>query len=95
VKRGLTLFEAERAACTTCHAGEAMTNNQTRDIGTGGAFQVPSLRGLAHRAPFMHAGCAATLRELFSASCGGEPHALVAAWDATDLDDLLAYLESL
>jgi len=35
-----------------------LTNNQSADVGTGGTFQVPSLVDLAHRAPYMHDGCA-------------------------------------
>jgi cytochrome c peroxidase len=38
------------------------TNNQTLDVGTGGAYQVPSLVGVGSRAPYMHDGRAATLK---------------------------------
>ena len=48
------------------------TNNATVDVGTGGAFQVPSLVGIGSRGPFMHDGCAKTLADRFSnTACGG------------------------
>ena len=40
-----------RSAARTCHSGALFTNNATVDVGTGRAFQVPSLRGVAWRAP--------------------------------------------
>src|SRR5262249_10149621 len=55
--RGKALFEGQ-GGCSGCHAGERFTNNTTVDVGTGGAFQVPSLVGVSHRAPFLHTGCA-------------------------------------
>ena len=68
VARGQALFQdPQRAACSTCHNGPSLTNNQTLDVGTGGMFQVPSLVGIGTRGPFMHNGCAATLRDRFGA----------------------------
>jgi hypothetical protein len=97
VARGRTLFERADVGCATCHAGSSFTNNATVDVGTGRALQVPSLRGLAWRAPFMHDGCAATLRDRFgSAACGGgDEHGVTSALKPNELDDLVTYLESL
>jgi mono/diheme cytochrome c family protein len=95
VMHGKQLFESEQVACGKCHSGEKLTNNKSEDVGTGGKFQVPSLRGLAYRAPFIHTGCASTLRERFDAGCGGDKHGDVSHLTASELDDLLAYLESL
>ena len=61
VARGHTLFIDPEIGCTTCHAGALLTNNATVDVGTGKPFQVPSLRGVGWRAPYLHDGCAATL----------------------------------
>jgi hypothetical protein len=72
-----------------------LTNNDTVDVGTGGPFQVPSLVGIAHRAPFVHTGCASTLRERFDPSCGGTDHGKVDDLTETQIDDLIAYLETL
>jgi mono/diheme cytochrome c family protein len=95
VARGRKLFESEQAECTSCHSGAALTNNQSADVGTGGAFQVPGLLGLGLRAPYMHDGCASTLRERFTASCGGDKHGNTAQFDEVQIDDLVAYLSSL
>ena len=59
VDRGRAIFE--RADCGSCHAGSLGTNNETVDVGTGGAFQVPALYELAYRGPYLHDGRAATL----------------------------------
>jgi cytochrome c553 len=95
VQRGETLFHSERAACGSCHSGENLTSNESKDVGTGGLFQVPSLVGIAYRAPFIHTGCAATLRDRFDPACGGDRHGDVSDLDEAQLDDLIAYLESL
>jgi len=92
--RGKVVFEGA-AQCGNCHTGTALTNNETVDVGTGGAFQVPSLVGVAYRAPFVHDGCAPTLRDRFDASCGGDAHGNVADLSDTEIDDLVAYLETL
>lgn len=63
------------AKCDTCHAGEHLTNGTTVDVGTGGKFQVPTLKALRWRGPWMHDGCAKTLTERFTnPACGGRTH---------------------
>ena len=97
VVRGSTLFNDPKVGCATCHAGSLLTNNATVDVGTGQAFQVPSLRGVSWRAPFMHNGCAATLADRFgNASCsGGDKHGLTSTLTAAQVSDLTTYLQSL
>jgi len=96
VARGKTLFTDPSYACATCHAGTLLTNNQTMDVGTGAAFQVPSLRGVAWRAPYMHTGCAATLADRFSGACGGgDKHGATSSLTTAQVGDLVAYLQSL
>lgn len=94
VARGRSLFEDPTVGCATCHAGEHLTNNLTLDVGTGGAFQVPSLRGVAARTPLMHDGCATTLRDRFG-TCGGDHHGQTRQLVSSQIDDLVAYLETL
>ncbi|MER2566778.1 MAG: hypothetical protein ABTQ32_39000 [Myxococcaceae bacterium] len=61
-----------KAGCEACHSGANFTNDRTMDVGTGSPLQVPSLRGLASRGPWMHDGCAKTLEERFTnEACGG------------------------
>jgi mono/diheme cytochrome c family protein len=94
--RGKALFESKDVECATCHSGSAMTNNKTVDVGTGEPLQVPSLVGIAYRAPFLHTGCAQTLRDRFDPECGGgDKHGRTSQLDDAQIDDLVAYLESL
>jgi cytochrome c len=93
--RGRALFESKDLGCTDCHSGAKLSNNQNEDVGTGGAFQVPSLRSVAYHRPLMHDGCADSLRDRFDASCGGAMHGHTTALSDAELDDLAAYLESL
>lgn len=95
LQRGRAIFESDETACASCHAGAALTSAGSHDVGTGFAAQVPSLRGLNLRAPFMHDGCAETVRDRFDPECGGDNHGRVDHLDARGMDDLVAYLESL
>ena len=95
IERGRALFTDTTVGCAGCHNGDRLTNNQTVDVGTGGFFQVPSLVGVRNRAPYMHNGCAVTLRDRFS-SCGGdERHGHTAQLAPTQVDDLVAFLRTL
>jgi CxxC motif-containing protein (DUF1111 family) len=92
--RGQTLFESAQVRCASCHAGPSLTNNQTVDVGTGEALQVPPLVGVGWRAPFLHDGCAATLLDRFG-SCATAGHGDTSSLTAANLGDLIAYLDSL
>jgi mono/diheme cytochrome c family protein len=96
VKRGEALYNDAKVGCATCHAGAALTNNKSENVGTGKAFQVPTLRNIADRAPFMHDGCAPTLRDRFNPGCGGgDQHGITSHLTEAQIDDLVAYLETL
>ena len=96
-ERGRALFENADVACATCHSGEHLTNSTSVDVSTGGKFQVPSLVGVGSRSPFMHDGCAPTLRDRFTnlACGGGDSHGHTTQLADADIDDLVAYLETL
>jgi mono/diheme cytochrome c family protein len=96
VDRGRTLFNDASVGCASCHTGAAMTNHALVDVGTGAPFKVPSLLGVAYRAPFMHNGCAATLGDRFGA-CGGsaDKHGHVSTLTDAQRVDLVEYLGSL
>jgi mono/diheme cytochrome c family protein len=95
-ERGRALFQSPTVGCTSCHNGNLLTNNNTVDVGTGRAMQVPSLRGVGWRAPFMHNGCAPTLTQRFSAACGGgDRHGLTSRLTPAQIADLAAYVETL
>jgi hypothetical protein len=93
IARGAALFAS--VGCVGCHSGNDFTNNQTVDVGTGGAFQVPQLHGLGLHAPYMHNGCAATLLDRFGANCGGDSRHLVGTLTTAQQTDLVGYLETL
>ncbi|WP_437797992.1 cytochrome-c peroxidase [Sorangium sp. So ce693] len=93
--RGEVLFHDKKVACADCHGGPMLTNNRNEDVGKGERLQVPSLLGISGRAPFMHDGCAATLRDRFDPLCGGDKHGDVSGLTSAQLDDLVAYLETL
>lgn len=97
VDHGRQIFEAR--GCKTCHSGTTLTNNNTLDVGNGGSYQVPSLVGVAWRAPYLHNGCAKTLRDRFdgSSQCGGDDrvHGNIEGLTKAEVADLATYLESL
>jgi cytochrome c peroxidase len=97
--RGRTLFESSSVGCVECHSGAKLTNSQSFEVGTtepGHPLQVPSLIGIGYRAPFLHTGCATTLRARFDPACGGgDAHGKTSHLTAAEIDDLVLYLESL
>lgn len=94
--RGEALFASAEVGCSSCHSGTMLTNNESVDVGTGKTLQVPSLRGLALRAPYMHDGCAQSLKERFTKDCGGgDRHGKTSQLSESELADLIAYLETL
>jgi mono/diheme cytochrome c family protein len=94
--RGKELFHSEAVGCASCHTGSHFTNNTFADVGKGAMLQVPSLRGVSFRVPLMHDGCAKSLRERFNPECGGgDMHGHTSQLSAAEIDDLVAYLETL
>lgn len=86
----------EKAGCHTCHSGARLTNDSNTNIGTGEAWQVPSLRGVSRRAPFMHNGCAKTMEDRFKdPECGGRSHGDLSVLDDAEKAQLTAYLGQL
>ncbi len=92
--RGAVLFSSAAIGCSTCHSGPKLTNNLTLNVGTGRAFQVPPLVGVGWRTPLLHDGCAATLADRFGA-CATTGHGVTSGLRTQDVNDLVAYLETL
>jgi mono/diheme cytochrome c family protein len=95
VERGRLLFNDDVVGCASCHSGERLSNNATVDVHTGGSFQVPSLRGVVWRAPYLHHGAAKTLADRFNDVGGGEAHGHTATLTNEQRADLVKYLETL
>jgi hypothetical protein len=96
-QRGAALFVRSDVQCNTCHSGPKYTDNQTVDVGTGGAFQVPPLVGVGWRPPFLHDGCAVTLAARFdpSSGCDTPQHGDTSSLSSQDISDLVSYLQTL
>jgi hypothetical protein len=93
--RGRALFNDASVGCATCHSGPMFTNNMSVGVGRAEVLQVPSLRGVGWRAPFMHDGCARTLMDRFDPACGGKVHGNTAGLSQAQKIDLAAFLETL
>lgn len=91
-ERGRSLFDTH---CGTCHNGPRLNNTASFDVGTGGVFQVPSLRGIGYRAPYLHTGCAPDLTARFGGCGGGDAHGNTSRLTAQQIADLVHYLETL
>lgn len=91
IARGAALFET--LECAACHAGEARTDGEWYDVGTGGDFVTPSLNWLWLSAPYFHDGRAETLRDVFLLP--GTHQIIGPSVAPDDIDALAAYLLSL
>ena len=61
-KRGYEVFF--KASCNSCHVPPIFSKPDNEDIGSGGEFSVPSLRGVSTTAPYFHDGRYPNLRTL-------------------------------
>src|SRR5690606_37837415 len=95
--RGEALFKSNETQCASCHSGPAFTDNLSYNVATPKEkLQVPSLVGLTLHPPFMHNGCAKTLRDRFTPACGGgDAHGITSHLNESQVDDLVAYLATL
>ncbi|WP_258183034.1 c-type cytochrome [Enhygromyxa salina] len=96
IARGQALFESAETACSACHDGPQLADGVQHDLATNiGSVDTPSLIGLAHTAPYYHDGSARTLRALLTDKGSVHDMGDTAHLDDRQLDDLIAYLESL
>jgi hypothetical protein len=96
VARGKALFQAESLGCSDCHSGPLLTDRQTHDVETDlEGVDTPSLVGLAASAPYYHDGSAGSLRALLLENGSVHDMGNPAALRGAELDDLIAYLETL
>jgi hypothetical protein len=105
VARGAAAFQ--KAQCNSCHAGQWLTNGANADVGTlvttgynpdngvvMNGINVPSLKGLARSAPYLHDGSAATLKERLTRN-PGDRHGITSILSPQELDDLVVFLRTL
>jgi DNA-binding beta-propeller fold protein YncE/mono/diheme cytochrome c family protein len=96
VARGKALFESDETGCATCHYGPLLTDQKRHEMSADlPKVDTPSLVGLAHSAPYYHDGSAETLEALLEGK--GKVHGMGRISRLTDpqIDDLVAYLETL
>lgn len=99
--RGKAIFESAETACTSCHGGAHFTDNESWDIGTKAndfditTFQTPVLHGLARSGPYLHDGSAKSLRDLVQQVVVNDRMGKGSHLTTSEIDDLVAYLETL
>ncbi len=89
-----TVFES--VGCQNCHAGPALTSQDTYDVGVHDEqgetlFNPPSLRGVSQRAPYFHDGRTETLADVLKTSHHNSEMPL----SETQIEQLQLLLESL
>ncbi len=96
IVRGKQLFESAETACAACHTGPELADGVQHDLATNiGKVDTPSLIGLAHTAPYYHDGSAQTLRALLTDKGSVHDMGSTAQLSDPEIDDLIAYLQSL
>lgn len=99
--RGRAVFESEKAGCANCHPAPTFTDGQLHDVGLGSyddaypTYNTPSLLGVSRRVVFLHDGRSTTLRDLLTGPHNPSDVTGLGELTAQELEDLLAYLESL
>lgn len=108
-RRGLALFSSERLQCASCHRGPllggglrgpqaavAAVVHRRQRAGKLVPLATPSLRGVAHTAPYYFDGSAATLGTVLDDYARGQIHDIEGfTLRGTERADLLAFLETL
>ena len=97
VARGKALFEGTDLSCDACHLGDRLTDQSRHPIGSGPMKETdtPSLVGLAHSGPYYHDGSAVNLHALLGDRATVHGMADFGELSPTQIDDLVAYLETL
>ncbi len=88
-RRGFAVFA--KAECTTCHPAPTFTRSLLSDVGTGGKFAIPTLRGVAAAGPWGHDGRWADLESAVRAIATAQDVEL----SSDEMNQLLEYLKLL
>jgi YVTN family beta-propeller protein len=109
-QRGKLLFLDKKVACASCHGGPYYTDSSLKkpfnvhDVGTGGddpsekmgpKYDTPTLLGIYRTAPYLHHGKAKTLKDVLSTCNKEDKHGVTSHLKPDELDDLIAFLQSL
>ena len=91
----------EKGRCVTCHPAPYYSNFSFEDVGTLSEsddtikFDTPHLNNIFASAPYLHDGRAYTLEEIWTKYGGKDKHGVVNDMTKMQLNDLIAYLNSL
>jgi mono/diheme cytochrome c family protein len=74
VRAGAKIFQSPRAGCSGCHSAPSFTDGAIHDVGSGRAFNTPSLIGVGSAGPWFHDGRYSSLGDLLRKSDGKMGH---------------------
>jgi YVTN family beta-propeller protein len=109
-EHGKQLFSSKEVGCANCHSGPYYTDSRLQkpyllhDVGTGRddpsermgtTYDTPTLLGVYRTAPYLHDGKAKTLRDVMTTCNPHDQHGKTSHLSSSDLDDLVAFLNSL
>jgi YVTN family beta-propeller protein len=109
-ERGKQLFFSKGVGCANCHSGPYYTDSSLQkpyklhDVGTGTQdpsekmgplYDTPTLLGVYRTAPYLHHGKAKTLQDVLTTCNPEDKHGKTSHLKANEVDDLVAFLESL
>jgi cytochrome c peroxidase len=100
-QRGKKLFNDETVGCAECHPPPLFTDSKAHHVGTGkfddaaDRFYTPTLVEVWRTAPYLHDGSAATLREAITTGNANDRRGKTSHLKPAQIDDLVAYLQSL
>lgn len=93
-RRGKKLFFDRKVGCAICHPAGLFTSLKPYDVGAG-LLDTPTLIEVWRTAPYLHDGSAATLRDVLTIANLQDRHGRTSHLSSLQIDDLVAYLESL
>lgn len=99
-QRGQGLFEG-KAGCAQCHPAPLFTDRKMHNVGVlsenepDGKYDVPSLLEAYRTAPYLHDGRALTLKDVLTTHNRSGQHGEASELNPQEIDDLVAYLQSL
>ncbi|MBZ0254978.1 hypothetical protein K8I31_02885, partial [bacterium] len=101
IKKGKQIFYSNEAQCSECHNGPYYTDLEKYDVDTmndydqRSEFDTPTLIETWRTAPYLHDGRAATLIEVFTKYNMSDFHGKTSHLTHDEINDLVAFLESL
>ena len=93
-RRGKKLFVDAKVGCATCHPPGLYTTLKPYDVGAG-PLDTPTLIEIWRTAPYLHDGSALTLHDVLISANPNDKHGHTSQLSHSQVEDLVAFLESL